>query len=234
MKSLLKNEAFLLFTERIFDREETSSFSIDLNVFDHGEPRRSTNFHLTLLIIDENDERPEFDRQIYSLNISEATPVNTTLMRFVAIDRDEPETNNSKISFRLVEKSENFDVDSISGDLRLISPLDREKRDKYEFEVVAFDHGFPRSLSSTSRCIVHLVDVNDHSPRFNRSNFHFNVPETWPIEKAIGEIYADDLDNDFHQIRYRLNASSSIPFALMENGTLILTKRQLNKDFFFF
>ncbi|CAF5015708.1 unnamed protein product, partial [Rotaria socialis] len=66
-----------MFTQRIYDREEQSRYEINLEAHDHGIPPLLTTLNFTLIILDENDNAPKFDKEFYSINISETIPINT-------------------------------------------------------------------------------------------------------------------------------------------------------------
>ena len=214
-----------MFTKRVFDREEQSQYEIYLNAWDHGQPTLHSTFNFTLVILDDNDHRPEFDRPFYTIDLLENTPIDTIITQFIAHDADEQQTNNSRIEYRL-EKSDTFTLNSSTGELRLKKPLDRERKSTYHLKITAFDYGQPRSLSSTVDCQINLIDVNDHPPRFDRSEYTFYVKENWSSELPIGHLYATDLDKDFNRLVYRWDVPPLInqwPFKLSTNGTLYLT-----------
>jgi hypothetical protein len=223
----MNNEAaFLLFTQRIFDREQQSSYNISLQVYDYGWPVLSTFYNFTLVIIDDNDHAPRFDQISYTINISETTMVNTVLAQIHADDADEQHTDNSRVEYRLDNVNE-FSIDAMTGELRLLVQLDREDRRTYEFDIHAFDHGHPHSLSSHVHCTIHLIDSNDNSPIFHLSIYDFNIPETWSYDLPIGYVHATDIDEHFSQISYRFDRNRTLfeydwPFELTDNGTLYI------------
>lgn len=215
-----------MFTQRVFDREEQARYEIQLEVHDHGHFSLSSTYHFSLIILDQNDHAPQFDRDIYVLDISETTPVDSILMQFHAVDADEQNTKNSRVDYRLSD-SNVFTLDTTTGDLRLMAKLDREKQAIYELEITAADHGQPRSLYSSARCRIHVVDSNDNLPVFDSSVYVFDIDETWPSHAPIGSVHARDADEDFNQLSYRFDydpttASDEWPFEVTSNGTLYL------------
>ena len=227
VKELFHNAAFLMFTQRIFDREEQSHYEIHLQADDHGAPKLSNTFNFTLIVLDENDNAPAFDQPSYTINISETVPAQTVLFHFHAADADEPNTLNSQIEYRL-DNQTIFALDSMSGALSLVGQLDRELESSYELDITAFDHGQPHSLSSTVRCTIHLIDMNDNYPVFDVSDYVFEIAETWPNLSPIGHVHATDADEYYRDLSYRLvyNDNTSVkdewPFLLTSNGTLSL------------
>jgi len=239
IKELLNNEAFLMFTQRIFDREEQSRYEIYLEAHDHGNPSLSTTFNFSLIILDENDNAPKFDKEFYSLNISENIPINTQLLQFHAIDIDEENTPNSQIEYQFTNETNQtiFSLNSTTGQLYLIDKLDREEKSFYEFDIIAFDHGQPKSLSSIVHCTIYLIDINDNYPVFDLPEYQFEIAETWPSLAPIGHVYATDADENYGELHYTLVSNESTildewPFGLTMNGTLYLKSTSVGKFIF--
>jgi hypothetical protein len=215
-----------MFTSRIFDREEQSKYDISLKAHDHGEPSLSSALNFTLIILDENDNAPKFDKEFYTLNITETIPINTKLIHFHAIDADEENTLNSQIEYHLNNQTI-FSLNPTTGDLYLIGKLDREEKSTYELDIIASDHGQPRPLSSTVRCLIHIIDINDNYPIFDLSKYIFEIPETWSNLSPIGHVHATDADEYYGKLYYTLvhnetTMTDEWPFELTSNGTLYL------------
>jgi hypothetical protein len=123
-------------------------------------------YHLLKLILnieDINDQIPRFSSENYHLNITENVPIGFELVLDQANDADLGE--NSRINYELKCLDENYNkepfelVTTSNGRLvlKVIREIDREKRDFYQYELIAFDHGQPRKQSSTKLYIkVHV------------------------------------------------------------------------------
>lgn len=111
---------------------------------------------LILNIDDINDHQPRFSSNIYHFNLIENVPIGYELTLEQAQDADWGE--NSRISYELRRldeisslSNEPFELlTKINGGLTLTvtKDIDREQRDHYEYELIAFDHGQPRKQSS--------------------------------------------------------------------------------------
>jgi hypothetical protein len=236
IKELLNNEAFLMFTQRIFDREEQSQYDIYLQVHDHGNPSLTNSLNFTLIIIDENDNTPIFDQDMYTLNISETVPTGTLLVHFHATDNDEDNTSNSQIEYRFVNETDQtqFHLNRTTGQLYLSRSFDREETSVYEFDVMAFDHGQTQSLSSVAHCTIYLIDMNDNYPMFDVTEYQFEIAETWPNLVPIGHVQATDADEYYSELDYTLVTdeiaiTDEWPFELTRNGTLYLKTTSAGK-----
>ncbi len=68
---------------------------------------------------------------------------------------------------------DSFRIDPESGDLMATKKLDRERRSKYSLLVRADDG----KQSSDMRLNITVKDVNDHTPKFSRATYSFDIPE---------------------------------------------------------
>lgn len=232
IRELFNNEAFLMFTSRVYDREEQAIYHVSLQAHDHGVSPLGKLLNFTLIIVDENDNAPIFDKDFYSINITENTPKNSPLLRFHALDLDEENTSNSRIEYHLDDQTL-FSLNSSTGELFLIGELNREEKSSYEFDIIASDHGHPRPLSSTVHCRINLIDMNDNYPIFDLSEYTFIIPETWSHLSPIGHVHATDADEFYGELSYTLehNETTMIdqwPFELTSNGTLYLKRTSGN------
>ena len=69
-----------------------------------------------------------------------------------------------------------FSVDPETGDVILEQVLDRETRDAYELQVRAMDGGMA-PLSSDVYVTVHVDDVNDNRPQFQKDSYKFYIQD---------------------------------------------------------
>lgn len=75
-------------------------------------------------VVDTNEHPPQFRESLYSVNVSEATPVGSVLATLRASDGDVTTTLSYAIHNHQ-PNSEMFNLDSVTGDLVLTEPLDR-------------------------------------------------------------------------------------------------------------
>lgn len=100
---------------------------------------------------------------------------NVTLITVQANDSDKGP--NGVVRYRLASSNgdhNNFMIDPVTGALRNLNPLDREKQDKYQFFVYAYDLG-EKSLSTAVTIRVLILDTDDHPP-------------TFPVDKKVQEL----------------------------------------------
>jgi hypothetical protein len=118
---------------------------------------------LILNVDDINDHTPIFSSNNYHFNLMENVPIGYEISLEQAQDADLGE--NSRINYELKRLDENYNdgpfelVTKINGGLllKVIKEIDREERDHYEYELIAFDNGQPKKQSSTKLFIQ--IDV---------------------------------------------------------------------------
>lgn len=75
-------------------------------------------------VLDTNEHPPQFRESLYSVSVSEATPVGSILATLRASDGDVT-TTLSYAMHNHQPASAMFNLDSVTGDLVLTEPLDR-------------------------------------------------------------------------------------------------------------
>lgn len=126
-------------------------------------------FQVTVVVEDENDNPPAFERSSYEGRIPENAAGGTE----VALDgevraRDADSGGNAQFTLSLYgEGRDVFSLDAVTGRLSLKpnQVLDREARAVYHLRVIARDKG---GLTAEVALTVHVDDVNDNAPRFVR------------------------------------------------------------------
>lgn len=98
------------------------------------------------------------------------TMILSLIHLFQAVDNDEPNTPNSIVRYRIAQTppglESNFTINSTSGEITLVRPLDYERLDpsmkgKITLNISAYDGGTPQKSSVISVQIT--VEVRDHS-----------------------------------------------------------------------
>src|SRR5690606_37798401 len=124
--------------------------------------------------------------------INENNEENQFLTQIEAFDPDSGE--NGRLTYEILtnETSIPFYIDENTGMLYCSKSLDREERDRYDFYVIARDHGYPLSLSSKIHVRIDVNDINDNKPKFENDRYEFSIEENSNRSKTIGSIRAYD------------------------------------------
>jgi len=144
-----------------------------------------------------NDNAPVFEQGQYVVNISEATPVGTSILTLSATDTDIGA--NARVSFHAESHPAApgdvslFYIDADRGLILLRQGLDREQAVQLRFIVVASDAGIP-SLSSSVVVIVNVADVNDNSPTFDQTAYEASISDRAVRGQFVVAVHASDDD----------------------------------------
>ena len=157
------------------DYEAQNEYTLNISVTDSVH---TVYTQLNVSVIDINDHRPEFSETLYKVEISEAVPVETEILRLRATDKDD----NTKLIYSLhsarnLISLQTFKVDSITGVIYLTDNLDRESLDEHILTVMVRDGGTPAKRNyARVKIIVH--DHNDHVPHFSEQILEGKVFES--------------------------------------------------------
>ena len=179
-------------------------------------PEQQTETTFTIKVLDKNDITPQFRQMDLVVTISEAAPIGYEVTQLLAIDLDITAVN-SELTYQISggHNTTLFDIDLFSGTLYVAGILDRELEPIHLLEVTVSDSGVP-SLNSTITVTIVLQDSNDNFPVFEQRIYLFSIQENLPNSTVIGQIRANDIDQD--NISYFLpnNDSSDGTFFLID------------------
>uniref|UniRef100_A0A1I7UMB3 Cadherin domain protein n=1 Tax=Caenorhabditis tropicalis TaxID=1561998 RepID=A0A1I7UMB3_9PELO len=160
------------------------------------EDSRESHVDVTIRIDDVNDNVPTFTRPLYTAQVREDIPLNQTILKVTAIDKDSGE--NSHITYSV--DNQNFSINEkgeISARIRLDADQFNERHFVYRFNVTAKDHGIPIPLSSTAMIHIRTENTNDESAVFlPTSQYTAFVAEDAQGGTPVIQIQARDADRD--------------------------------------
>ncbi|EAT41892.1 AAEL006534-PA, partial [Aedes aegypti] len=180
---------------KALDRETVSMYKLTIVAHDASmQNRLSTSTTVTIEVLDENDDAPEFTQTLSQIAINETTSIGTELIRFRATDMDLGV--NSQITFSIAagNRRDTFHIDPITGNLYLHKLLDYEDTQSYSLNITASDGGNPR-LSTTILFVVNVIDSNDNPPSFPNTAIVRQIREGIPIKTPIVTVTAEDPDS---------------------------------------
>lgn len=171
----------------------------------NNDRRNTGTAALVVKVQDIEDQPPEFVVVSPVTRISEDAPVGSSVLQVRAIDGDRG--INNKIIYSIVSGAQAvFDIDSDSGKVTTLKPIDREaiinnNNGAYILEIQAKEDSktiFPQPVARTEVTII-ITDINDESPRFRsekyicevNENAQVNTPITF-LPPAIPQVYDYD------------------------------------------
>ncbi|XP_029655682.1 cadherin EGF LAG seven-pass G-type receptor 1-like [Octopus sinensis] len=220
---------FIFTGMRAFDYEKNQKIEVKIECSDHGSPSKTSTDLVTVNIDDENDCKPEFTKNHYTLSIPE-NKIMKIQNAVLATDRDLTFPNNHVTYY--VERYSNLFRVSSNGTLEVLQELDYEYQQQYQFKIFAFDGGvMPNRYSSSAMITVVVVDENDNSPLFSSDHYYFKIREDHVIDSEIGRIQAKDEDSGqngkiSYFLRQKLFSENCSHYFKIEkeSGVLILQK----------
>ncbi|XP_047634811.1 protocadherin beta-10-like [Phacochoerus africanus] len=168
-----------LVLDRALDREKQPELSLTLTALDGGSPPRSGTTAIRIVVLDVNDNAPQFSQAIYKTRVPEDSPVGSFIAKVSAGDEDVGV--NADISYSFFDASEDirttFHIDPFSGEIALRVMLDYELVKSYKINIQAMDGG---GLSARCTVLVEVLDTNDNPPELIISSLSNNVAENSP------------------------------------------------------
>ncbi|MGH0120865.1 UNVERIFIED_CONTAM: hypothetical protein FKN15_024346 [Acipenser sinensis] len=153
---------------------------------------------VSITILDENDNSPEFDiTSDSSVDVREDTPPGRRVA--VVLGRDRDAGRNGLVNFTLVAGNvrEAFEIRTINntyGEVYIVRPLDREAIDRYLLTVRATDNGSPPRRTD-SGLTINVLDVNDNPPVIqNPGGYNVSINENVGGGTAVMRVQATDRD----------------------------------------
>ncbi|XP_055629293.1 fat-like cadherin-related tumor suppressor homolog isoform X5 [Toxorhynchites rutilus septentrionalis] len=142
----------------------------------------------------ENDNVPLTEDAVYYPSVPESSPNGVKVLQLIAEDRDIDPLQ--QISYRITSGNPEgyFAINSSSGLITTTArKLDRENQPEQILEVLVMDNGAPQ-LSSTTRVVVQVEDVNDHAPEFDQKLYKVQIPANAKIDQPLFQVLATDQD----------------------------------------
>uniref|UniRef100_A0A674GS17 Protocadherin gamma-A4 n=2 Tax=Passeriformes TaxID=9126 RepID=A0A674GS17_TAEGU len=213
------------------DREQQAAHYLILTATDNGSPVKSGSTTIEIIVLDGNDNAPEFTQSVYKVTVREDVAVGRRVLQVTASDRDEGPNAEVKYSFfQIPEKfDKTFKMDPESGEIVIIQNLNFEEQEFYELVVQARDAG---GLSSHSKVVITVVDVNNYVPEIVIMSVFTPVPEDTPLGTVIAIFSVEDRDSGANG-EVQCSISDSHPFRLeksFDNYYRVVTAELLDRE----
>ncbi|XP_048077073.1 protocadherin beta-4 [Ursus arctos] len=219
-----------LVQDKALDREEQPEFSLTLTALDGGSPPKSGTTTVRILIMDVNDNAPEFVHTPYKVQVLENSPLGSPVLSVSA--RDVDAGNFGSVSYGLFQASDEikqtFSINGVTGEIRLTKKLDFEQIKSYHVEIEAIDGG---GLSGKCTVVIDVVDVNDNAPELTISSLTSSVPENAP-ETVVSIFRIRDRDSGDNG-KMICSIPDNLPFLLkptFKNFYTLVTESPLDRE----
>ncbi|KAM4040255.1 protocadherin Fat 4-like [Anomaloglossus baeobatrachus] len=208
-----------IITHVILDREEQDSYNVIVTAVDSQDPPNTAAVVVTITVMDVNDNSPVFSPIMY-LNVT--CPENKNFVNLDNITATDLDIGkNGAIMYSLENYFDStFYINSSTGKLINMKPLDAEKNDNYDLKVIAQDAGTP-PLSSTVLIHVTVQDVDDNSPTFRNVNlYNITVKENEPPHVLLNVSAVDNDTGTNAVILYSFIEASNMFYIGEESGSI--------------
>ncbi|XP_060542823.1 protocadherin gamma-B5-like isoform X12 [Pantherophis guttatus] len=220
-----------LVLQKPLDRESEPTVQITLTALDGGKPRKTGTAQIWINVTDANDNPPIFTQEVYTVNLRENLPVGFLVLQLVASDKDEGSNAQIRYYFSNIPLNANkkFSLDSTSGMISLVEPLDFEENSEYVMTVAAKDGG-----GSMTHCKVEvkILDENDNVPEIITASVFSPILEDSQSGTVIALINVHDRDaGDNGEVTCYLQ--NNLPFTILpssKNYYKLMTDRPLDRE----
>ena len=224
------NNQHKIITSQALDREQTGEYNVSIHCSNVASSHLTSYQHFSVIVDDVNDCFPEFSASSYVFTVEENNTPGVLLGKIAVIDMDS--ADNARVTMRIAEEEARkyVQLDSDSGQLRALIPLDRERISDLHLTVIAMDAGSPVRSSYVS-VTVHVLDDNDESPRFSNASYHFQVVENSPKFTIVGQVRSSDRDLwPYNKTEYQLESANWVPFLINQTTGDITTLLPLDRE----
>ncbi|XP_015242390.1 PREDICTED: desmoglein-2-like isoform X1 [Cyprinodon variegatus] len=181
----------------ILDREEIAQYNLTgLARYSDGTLAEK-DIALLIKVVDINDCPPVIKAQQIA-QVNEHSKLGTVVMKVIATDDDDSNTENAKIFYRIDERSNRdgmFTINSQTGEVMIAkTSLDRETQDTYKLTIIASDlNGKAGGNTGTGEIEIKLTDINDNIPTLEKETYEGKIEEN-TVGVEVLRIQAVDLD----------------------------------------
>ncbi len=170
---------------------------------------------ISVHVIDENDNGPQFKQTRYYVSVEENLPAGTVIIQLEAEDPDQtPHTE-----YFLLNEMDNFSIEKSTGKVKLERKLDFEVKQQYVLDIIAVDPELKNSThaaepSAKTQLIVDVLDLNDNEPVFDPSTpTDVYMDESMPVNTTICYVKATDADQT-NELTYQIVGQNSDLFGI--------------------
>ncbi|XP_041121098.1 protocadherin gamma-C5-like [Polyodon spathula] len=176
-----------LILDKSLDRETSSFHKLVLTAIDVGNPARSGTTQLKVMVVDNNDNAPQFDKALYKKYLNENTPPGNVAIKLKAIDLDDGV--NGEVQYYLDDLTPDvvhklFNLNSQTGEITVTGQLDYEETNLYAIDVIAKDKDNPE-MEGHCKVQIHILDVNNNAPEIILTSLPSPVLENASIGTVI-------------------------------------------------
>ncbi|XP_066572834.1 protocadherin gamma-A11 isoform X21 [Amia ocellicauda] len=217
--------------QKQLDREKQEEMSLLLTAVDGGDPQLSGTVKILINVLDANDNPPVFTQSIYKAVVVENAPKGTLVTTVSASDADKG--INGLVMYSVSHLTDSigklFDLDSHTGEVKVIGQIDYEKAKHFQINIQAKDNG---GLFDSCKVIIDVIDVNDNIPAITLMSVSNSVAENALPGTVIAMINVQDQDSANNGFVH-CTVNDNIPFKITSSSNNfynLVTDKALDRE----
>ncbi|XP_063148937.1 cadherin-related family member 4 [Candoia aspera] len=179
---------------KIMATESKFQYQATILVIDEGSPAQTTTVSVLVTVRRVNEFSPKCSQSVFS--VPENTDYGYSIGKVNGTDQDYP-FNNIEYSIMAAD-AKGFYINSRTGQLHVLLPLDYETQNVYHLAVLLKDlenEAAPGTQRTTTcNVTIHVQDVNDHPPECGEHFWLYSIYSTQATTINITEIKCTDKD----------------------------------------
>lgn len=209
-------------TTQWFTQVSQSVFHLDVQEMDSELKAK-----VQVVIQDENDHTPTFYQSSYEILVNESISVGTSILTVSAQDGDKGENGYITYSISSLQTLP-FRINQFSGVITTTEQLDFDfSFNRFVFVVRASDWGSPYRRESEAYVTIHVKNVNDNQPLFEKTACHGIISRDLPVDQVITTVSAIDID-ELALVKYKIVSGNKLGlFTLNPDSGVLSLQRSL-------
>lgn len=223
----LDNATGLITTRKVFDRERSGRYTLIVEARDHGKVSKKSSCLVAIIINDQNDNAPVFERSMYNISVFEDVALGTRILTVSATDEDIG--NNAIVNYYITSGNQGaaFAINKGLGQIFVASSLDRETQATYHLKIRALDG----RNSGTAVVNIRIKDTNDNNPVFSNNTYYAKVYENQPNGSYVTTLYATDKDlGRGGMVLYSISGQGKEAFRIDPKTGVLTTIKPLDRE----
>lgn len=216
----------VIYTQRQFDFSVKQAYTFNCYATDRGVVPRRGSTEIRILIIDENNHAPVFQRLPYSQQIQPSFPQGMRVLTVSATDQDSPSI--TQMSYRLIGNSSYFLLTS-SGELQVKHGVYSIPNGTYVLNILADDGG---GLSGRGVAEITVGPIMDNPPVFlNSTPANVSIPENSPNDHEVARVIATRSGSSSGIVYSIINGNDGSPFKINRQSGVVTVANTALLDF---
>ncbi|XP_016131938.1 protocadherin gamma-A10-like [Sinocyclocheilus grahami] len=186
-----------------------------------------------LVINKELDREKQNEVTLILTAVDGGTPPRSDTVVVTVSATDADEGQNGEVTYEFSHLSESlleiFDLDAVSGELKLTGIIDYEEESTIELPIQAKDS---QGLAGRCAVLIDVIDVNDNTPTIMTKSVKISIPENALPGTEVGIINVQDRDSE-NNGQVRCSIQLNVPFKLVpsiKNYYSLVTTGELDRE----